>query len=288
MHAWSGDVRLAGSLWLPVGEPCGTLLMHPGSGRSTRHNDVYFPEIRPFLLEAGWAVASFDKRGVGESTGDWYSGGILEQADDAVAALDYLAWLGVARPLGMFGHSQGGWVTLEAAGRRTRVDFVVVNSGPGVSPAVQDRFSLANTLRRGGLADAEVAGRLAAWDAMVEMLRDGTPYEQARQRVHALAAPEVVAFIADDVGEWKLSGAILDHDPRPAMQRIEVPVLAIFGANDDIVPVDASADAFRAEVRSDLLTVVVVPGGDHRVQAGDPPRLVPGYADAVLAFLSSV
>jgi pimeloyl-ACP methyl ester carboxylesterase len=288
LRARSGDVELAGSLWLPRGEPVATLLMHPGSGRSTRHNDVYFPEIRLVLLRAGVAVASFDKRGVGGSTGDWASAGIVEQADDAIAALDELAALGVAGPLGLFGHSQGGWVVIEAAGRAPGVDFVIANSGPGVPPAVQDRFSLGNALRRRGLTDEELATRLAAWDAMAAMLRGGASYDDARQRVEAMGGHDVVGFIADDAVAWELSRKILDHDPRPAMQHIEVPTLAMFGADDEVVPVGASVDVFRAEIRPDLLTVAVLPGGDHRVQAGDPPRLVDGYAEALLGFVGSV
>ena len=82
----NGDVSLAGSLWLPPAEPVATLLMHPGSGPSDRDNDVFFPPIREYLLEAGIAVSSFDKRGVGGSTGRWEEAAIGEQASDAGAS----------------------------------------------------------------------------------------------------------------------------------------------------------------------------------------------------------
>ena len=61
--------------------------MHPGSGPSDRDNDVFFPPIREHLLDAGVAVCSFDKRGVGGSTGRWEEAGIVEQADDLLACL---------------------------------------------------------------------------------------------------------------------------------------------------------------------------------------------------------
>ena len=83
-------------------------------GPSDRDNDVYFPAIRAGLLDHGIAVASFDKRGVGESVGDWRDTGPAEQAADVAAQLACLRAEGVdpAR-LGLFGHSQGGWVVLE-------------------------------------------------------------------------------------------------------------------------------------------------------------------------------
>jgi pimeloyl-ACP methyl ester carboxylesterase len=76
----SGEVSLAGTLWLPAtGVPAAVVLMHPGSGPSDRHNDVFFPPIREHLLDAGFAVASFDKRGVGGSTGRWLDAAIVDQ-----------------------------------------------------------------------------------------------------------------------------------------------------------------------------------------------------------------
>jgi len=246
---------------------------------------VYFPEIRGHLLAAGIAVASFDKRGIGGSSGQWTEAGLVEQAEDATAALEHLLVLGVTRPVGLFGHSQGGWVVLEAAGRGAPVDYVVANSGPGVPPAVQDRFALQRSLLRAGRTAGEVDARLLAFDAMAEMLRTGVAFEEAQARMHALGVDDGTGFVAADAQQWELSRSILDHDPRPAMHRIDVPLLALFGVEDEIVPVGVSAAIYEAEVRPDLLTVVVLPGGDHRMQTGDPRRLVDGYADALVGFI---
>src|SRR5438874_1556649 len=87
VEADSGGVRLAGTLWGPAGDAVAGVLMHPGSGPSDRDNDVLFLPIREHLLRAGIAVGSFDKRGVGGSTGRWQDAGIVEQADDLLAAL---------------------------------------------------------------------------------------------------------------------------------------------------------------------------------------------------------
>ena len=81
---------------------------------------------------------------------------------------------------------------------------------------------------------------------------------------------ELDAYGTVDDAEWELQRRLVDHDPRPALRRLTVPVLALFGADDEITPVAVSVEAFRAEVRPDLLTVAVLPGGDHRVQAGEP------------------
>jgi pimeloyl-ACP methyl ester carboxylesterase len=73
---------------------------------------------------------------------------------------------------------------------------------------------------------------------------------------------------------------MLDHDPRPALERLACPLLAIFGEKDLHVPVEESVAIFRA-ARSDHpgdLDIEILPGADHRLQIGDPPALHPDYA----------
>ena len=142
LSARNGDVRLAGQLWLPLGHPRAAVLMIPGSGPSDRHNDVFFPPIREHLLANGIAVASFDKRGVGGSTGDWLSAGIVEQADDALVSLELLSrsaeLAGVA--IGLFGHSQGGWVAVDAASRERDVALAVTPAAQGCHQPSRSRL----------------------------------------------------------------------------------------------------------------------------------------------------
>ena len=81
---------LAGTLHLPPAAPAAVVLMVPGSGPMDRDNEGYFPAIREALVARGIAVASFDKRGVGGSAGDWRDTGPAEQRADAAAALAVL------------------------------------------------------------------------------------------------------------------------------------------------------------------------------------------------------
>ncbi len=78
--------------------------------------------------------------------------------------------------------------------------------------------------------------------------------------------------------ERRFLGLILDYDPVPAMGRLACQVLALHGAADSLVPVTRSVEAFERELgRRGLLTTMVLPGVDHRMRGGHPPRLAPGY-----------
>jgi pimeloyl-ACP methyl ester carboxylesterase len=289
VHA--GDVSLAGSVFIPRPPVAATVLMHPGSGPSDRHNDVFFPPIREHLLDAGIAVCSFDKRGVGGSTGRWEDAGIVEQADDLLAALAGLrSDAAVPEPVGLFGHSQGGWVVVEAAGRGAEVAFVVANSGPGVTPVEQERHSHRAYLEDHGVADDEMRAAFEPFDELVDALRSGAGYEEVRSRFESEQLPSVyrgrqLVLFPDDERIWSFLLRIFDYDPRRALRQIRVPVLALFGADDRVVPVEASVAVYREVVRPELLTVAVFPDAGHRIQTGDPPRLADGYLDTLTTFV---
>ena len=183
LSARSDDADLEGELWLPVadlGDPVALLTMHPGSGASDRHNDVFFPPIRAALLDARIAVASFDKRGVGGSGGSWLDAGVEHQARDLLDGHDAASSRVSHVRAGVFGHSQGGWVVLEALraarGERARSSgpaFGIMSSGPGVSTAEQERFA-AGALIQSLFDDPAVASQAHdAADTVISMYDSG-------------------------------------------------------------------------------------------------------------------
>ena len=285
IEADSGGVRLAGSLWRPATDPVAGVLMYPGSGPSDRDNDVLFPPIREHLLRAGIAVCSFDKRGVGGSAGSWLDAGIVEQADDLLAELAvFQSETPRDLPLGLFGHSQGGWVVVEAAARGFPVAFVITNSGPGVSPARQERYSLANKLPEGREEEA-----LAAYDAVVAVMSECPALADGVKQLDAASVSyrklPGLEFMFEDAAIWHLCARIFDYDPGPALSHIRTPILTLFGAADKVTPAEESVVELRKEVRSELLQVEVFPEGDHRLSQGEPPRFVDGYLDRISSFV---
>jgi pimeloyl-ACP methyl ester carboxylesterase len=78
---------------------------------------------------------------------------------------------------------------------------------------------------------------------------------------------------------------MVDYDPRPALERIDVPVLALFGADDPITPVEDSVAVFREAGRPGLTHVEVFAGAGHRLETGDPPTLVDGYLETLSSFV---
>jgi uncharacterized protein len=130
------DATIAGTMYLPKGKgPHPALVWVHGAGEEARlpWGDGKF--LRPFT-QAGFAVFSFDKRGVGESEGDCCPGDHghfnLATADvvGAVAAVRSRPEIASGR-IGLIGASQAGWIVPRAAVDSGHVAFVVL-AAPGI------------------------------------------------------------------------------------------------------------------------------------------------------------
>lgn len=141
----NGRVTLAGTLFLPAAAgPHPAVLLFHGSGAEARNNGMAL-----WFAEQGFAALTYDKRGVGASTGDYTAVPFMDLCGDGLAGI---AWLKSradirTKQTGVWGLSQGGWLGPLAAARSKDVAFVIAVSGPGVSPGEQMIFYYASELR---------------------------------------------------------------------------------------------------------------------------------------------
>ena len=248
-----------------------------GSGPTERSNDGYFVAYRDQFTSHGIAALWYDKRGVGGSSGNWAAGTLDDLARDAMAAISVLRYaLGDAVPVGVFGHSEGGWVALRAAARSGRVGFLVTNSCPGMTPGQADRRAFASGIAAEPWPEHDKAAALRLYDELAEAVADDREFAYVQQLLaadpqHDLLRPYIEPL---DEAMWAFFKREHDHDPIPDCRALRCPQLAIFGSADPLVPVQESAAAFIAAActagRHPLatMTVHVVPGADHRLRTG--------------------
>jgi pimeloyl-ACP methyl ester carboxylesterase len=153
---------------------------------------------------------------------------------------------------GLYGVSQGGWVALIAAALDARIRFVISNSGPGVSPAFQDRFRILNDLRQDGQDDgARIEAR--RWlDDRADRLLSGQPPEEVLTRQESFRGRtwyELATRYFDTVEMLGCLRRVLDFDRAVILPKVQCPVLALLGASDALVPVPESLAAFSSLLR---------------------------------------
>ena len=293
----ASGAALAGTLHLPDGAgPCPAMVMLQGSGVADRESGGYFPPIRSAFLEAGVGVLSWDKPGVGESSGDWRERTLFDRADEALAAIGWLRGHPAidAGRVGIWGHSQGGWVGPLTASQATDPAFLVINSGPGIGIDDQDLYGVEHTLRAAGGRDTEVAEALAWTQAVHEAARRGDSYEDVTERLlRPAAGTHACAYFAIDSPEFwgfLVANAQRPYEPAAALERITCPVLANFGELDRLVPVDKSIRIFKeafARAGNNDVTIRVYPGADHRIRTGEPLDFAGGYLTEMAAWVAA-
>ena len=135
----------------------GMVVFIRGSGSGDMRE--YFPGfldtyLREVFLNKGYALIVSNKRGVGQSTGNWkrYSSFTL-MAEDVIRIVNYYSDIkpNLGRNVGVVGHSQGGWVAQRVAGMNSKVNFAISLVGPVTTLAEQDLYRHRNFLKCKGL-----------------------------------------------------------------------------------------------------------------------------------------
>lgn len=239
--------RLSGSLVLPEGRsdvPV-VILVH-GDGPQDRWSDsAYMPLVRRFL-EAGIGVFSWDKAGVGSSTGDWLAQSMQARADEAATLYSYLRdSVGISSDaLGFLGFSQAGWVVPKASSMVDARYAVLV--GPAVNWRRQGAYLTARRLEAAGLSPEVVAQQVAENLAQNDALfRGGGP---------CASRP--------DLGRARCEFVRRNYeaDATQAVRDMGTPALVLVGAHDLNVDPRETAEVFGQNPRHE---VTVVPEATH-------------------------
>lgn len=289
----NGEVTLSGTVLLPAApgkHPA--ILFLQGSGPEGRWANRYL--ARKFA-EAGFVALIYDKRGVGESTGDWRTAGFDALAGDAAAGVAYLRSLDRvdSSQVGVYGHSQGGTIVPLVAERAGGLGFAIASAAGGIDPAAVEIYSVRNSIGTAGLPAAERAAAEAYVDAVVDVAYRGGN----RAQLDALAATLkdrswYFAPPPPDSSYWAISRQIAAYRPADHWCRVKAPVLLAYGARDERIPVEPSLKAIQTTLRgcgnSDV-TVRLYPAADHNFAVAGAatgwPKREPDYAAMMIAWV---
>nr|WP_238401556.1 alpha/beta hydrolase [Altererythrobacter sp. C41] len=273
----SGDATLAGTLYLPEGGQALAAVVVTHSASKPLRDAALYRHLTEMLPPLGIAVLTYDRRGSGRSGGSLKDSDYAMLADDAIAAVRMLKADPRIDPkrIGVWGLSQGGWLSLLAAARSPDVRFVVSISAPVVTSDVQMMFRSENSMRINGYSDAEIHQMRAMRLAVDDYMR-GTGDRAVAQALVDAAKDEPwfdLLYMGKTVGDratsrWRKE---IEYDPLPTLDQVDVPALILFGGNDPVVPVATSVARIDAR-RAPSLTVRVIAGADHHMATSMTPK----------------
>lgn len=304
-------IELAGTLSRPANVPKerrlpAVVLIH-GSGPNDRDETLYghkpFLTLAEAFTAAGHAVLRYDKRGVAASNGTRTGVTLLDFADDAEAAFDFLRRQPGIDParIGLLGHSEGGMIAPMIAARRADVAWLVLLAPPTVPGREISRYQNAQSaLDRGAsektaLEAADEASRL--FDIIASDLPE--PERDARllaalQRIReARNLPEAFVEGQRQTLNSNWFRQILSYDPAPTLARVTRPTLVLFAALDHQVAPSINEGPARAALKGNpAADIRVLPGVNHlflRTRSGavsEYPYIKGGLAPVLLDTLA--
>ncbi|HKR66060.1 MAG TPA: alpha/beta fold hydrolase, partial [Thermoanaerobaculia bacterium] len=274
----SGDVTLAATLTLPRSTTPVPAIVFV-AGLAPRGDAARF--LADAFATRGFAVLTYDRRGIGKSTGDRHTT-FSAVADDAAAAVRYLATRKEvdAKRIGIRGQSQGAWIAPLAA-TRVPVAFAILTGGGAVQPWESETYAIPARMRADGFSETEIAEASRYLAAMFAVGRTGKGWEELSATIAALrargakwlgtygAVPPSLQYLRE---LWEGEFA---YDPAPALRKLTVPVLALEGENDVYSPPAESLRVLEATLGSRDKTLRMIPHATHDFHvAGAPLPLV--------------
>jgi pimeloyl-ACP methyl ester carboxylesterase len=244
-------LTLAGTFTKPNGDgPFPAVLMITSSGPQDRDETMAghkpFLVIADYLTRRGIAVLRVDDRETGKSTGDFEKSTTQDFASDVEAGVRYLMTRKDVdqKHIGLLGHGEGAIeAAMVAAKMPQQIAFVVLLGGTAVAGeqvllAQTERAERAAQLPEDRIkADREIGTLL--YDAVregkksVKIPSKYQPYEDYWQsQAPRMSTPWLKFF--------------LSYDPGPTLEKVQCPVLALFGSKDMQVDPEQNATAMKA------------------------------------------
>lgn len=298
----NGRIQLAGTMIAPNtnGKHPAIILVH-GSGPASRD---YMLPFAHFLIRRGMAVLTYDKRGVGGSTGDWNTASFEDLAGDVVAAFEYMKTRrDIDRAqIGLLGISQAGWVMPLAAVRAKDIAFLISVSGPGV-PASETTIDQAqNEMTARGMPPQAVEQIVALMKLQYQFARTGQGWDEyaaARQKLAArMGTPPDTFPGTQDHPYWQFIRRLYFYDPAPTLRQLQVPTLALFGELDNNILAEKNKSAWETALKAGGnrdYTLRILPKANHlqleakvgsNAEMASLQRFVPAYFQAVQDWLA--
>jgi pimeloyl-ACP methyl ester carboxylesterase len=207
------------------------------------------------LADAGFVVARYDKRGVGQSGGRLESATLADFAEDARAVVKYLGKRKDVDPkrIAVAGYGEGGSVALIAASREKSISAVVLIAAIGTTGAELILEQQRHVLERSNAPEAEKQQKIELQKTIQQAVMTGTGWDAV--------APEL-----RKQADTTLFKSLLQFDPASIVPKVRQPIFVVHGALDTHVPPHHATrlgELANARKKAPKTEVVVVDGVNH-------------------------
>ncbi len=267
------------------------VILISGSGPQDRNEELLghkpFLVIADHLTRQGIAVLRYDDRGTAESTGKFKGATSADFATDAQAAFDFLKNHPDidATKIGFAGHSEGGLIAPMVAAQNKEVAYIALLAGvgePGDELLMDQGYLIGKAqgfddemLRKNRIAQETMFGIVKEYYGDTPKIKEelttylGNALDQNPEMIPEGAAKEDVmkreiSTLATDWFQY-----LIVTDPRPTLEKVTCPVLAINGSLDLQVPSKINLENIETSIKkggNNDVTIIEFPNLNHLFQ----------------------
>lgn len=291
------DVSLSGTLSIPeLQKKPSVVILIAGVGPYDR-DCIQSGDHKLFLIMAqyftrhGIAVLRYDKRGIGKSSGDFNTASTFDFAQDVLAAVQFLKQrtdIDTQR-IGLVGHSEGGLISFIVASQSPDVAFVVSMAGAVITKiddlllqaqlqfkasGAPDEFVAFDRIVRRQILEAVTS--LSVEDAQKKLLPLVKSYVAGMTEEQKVVAESLLPFALteENYEQWififnQIWRAIISSNPLNFITQVKVPVLAINGELDFIIPATLALPIIKKGLTdggNEDITILSLPSQNHCFQ----------------------
>ena len=279
-----------------------------GSGPEDYSSSGNYNYLWEQFTKAGFACFSWDRPGVGLSTGSWYKRSMADRADEVFRAIEALGAHKDIDParIGLWGISQAGWV-IPIVAEQYHPAFVICVSCPVTTAYEQETYRLRSELAAEGYNHDDIEGAIAYTASVRDLILAGGSFEDFNSLQKEVDQYEWSSFVISG-GEvvFNYLKVIFNNDHAPSLDSLSSPLLAIWGENDLLVPPRASAEKYQKvmqAINNQSVRIEIINDADHTLTYNnsgkraetnqrresfreDPAKIfAPGYLDLMLNWL---
>ena len=302
----SGHFKIVGDLHIPdPGKRQPAIIIVHGDGPARRSFSRAPNRVMSSFLDIGFACLIYDKPGYGESRGEFTRGKLFEERAsillDAVGALKNHPAVN-PKQVGLWGISQAGYVMPRAAAGTNDVAFMIAVSCPGTDSIGQSSYLVEKQIICEGYGESEAkrAGLYYRQRARAKTYRE---YQEAAEYLDqnpVVSSMKWGGILSEDRYTPYPPSHQLFFNPVILLEKIKIPVLAIFGENDTQVDPYQGAAAYEKALKkagNSFYRVALFPEANHGIfisqtgcmkERSSNRGYAPGYLELMQEWLKSL
>lgn len=273
----NGENVFSGTLSIPKGNTKFPVVVFiSGRGSQTRESNTFgfkiFETLSNYFANRGIAVLRYDDRNTGESRGTNIGESTLEDlADDVVQAVKYLSTRPEIDPqkIGLLGYDEGGIIAPLAHWKEPNIAFTILLAGIAINGGELILTEKEAILKANSVEEEHIQEELTQHKKFQEIAKNNENWDTCEQEIterflkkleklseeqknyigdfRTYANTNAKMQLAPIKSKWYKS--FIEYDPKPALEKLTCPTLALFGELDIQVSAEQNIPIMEGALR---------------------------------------